>query len=177
MHKLTNFFNEKQLNRLLAACNDEDLVYPTDNGDTTYATKWNSNDFADIQDKCDTMFIEYGYDTSHSSCRLQRTEPNATYKTHRDFMGKRISLVIYLEGADGTIFYKDAVKQADKTFKGIDPTEDTFTPNAGYWFDNHTEGQYHMYQNTQTTPRWIFMYNIMQMDGGTPIVRAEIGQP
>lgn len=171
MNYLKDFFTEEQFNRLLSYCNDEDLQY--NEPDSPYSTKWDMNNLSDIKDKLDTMFIEYGYNTKHTNCRLQRTEPNAVYKTHKDFMGKRVSLIIYLVGKDGTTFYEDAVKQEDKTFKGSNPTVDTFTPNAGYWFDNHENGRYHSYQNTQDTPRWILMYNIMQMDGEKPVVTGD----
>lgn len=120
MNYLKDFFTEEQFNRLLSYCNDEDLH---EGGDPAFSAKWDDRNLSDIRDKLDTMFIEYGYNTSHSNCRLQRTEPNAEYKTHKDFLGKRVSLIIYLIGEDGTTFYEDAVKQQDKTFKGINPTE------------------------------------------------------
>ena len=161
INHLTNFFKDYEFENLLEHCNDDGLRF-TGNGDE-YAIK--QGDYLDFaKDKCDTMFIEYGYDTSNTIPRLQKTMPHVEYKCHNDFMGKRIALIIYLIGNDGTIFYETAVRTGQSNnVKGINPEQDTFIPNNGYWFDNHEKQLYHSYENTQDTPRWIFMYNVMQL--------------
>lgn len=158
MNRLNNFFQDFELEKILEHCNDDGLTI-TGNSDV-YLLK--SGDWLNwAKDKCDTLLTEYGYDTAVSNARLQKTMPLVEYPIHRDFSGKIVSLIIYLIGKDGTVFYENAEKKG-KVFYGINPTVDTFTPNTGYWFDNQKNNHWHSYQNTQDTPRWIFMYNVVQ---------------
>ena len=161
MNRLNNFFEDFELELLLEHCNDDDLIQ---NANTKDVSVKSGGWIKSMHNKCDTMLTEYGYDTTNSNCRLQTTMPGTAYKTHRDSEAKQVSLIIYLIGKDGTVFYEDAEKKnLDGVWRwyGSNPSVDTFTPNTGYWFDNHESQVWHSYKNTQDTPRWIFMYNVL----------------
>lgn len=121
----------------------------------------------DINQYIDKYFNNLGYNTEESVCRLQGTLPGTEYKIHKDTPSKILTLLIYVKGEEGTTFYED-VKGKDhitwnagspKADWGINPTVDTFTPNAGYWFDRDSQ-PWHSYTNNQDSIRWVFMYNI-----------------
>ena len=124
----------------------------------------------DIHTHIDNFFKDLGYNTENSTCRLQGTKPGAEYKIHKDKPSKVVTLLIYVKGQEGTTFYEDVHGKAHITWNegcpkadwGINPTVDTFTPNAGYWFDRNSQ-PWHSYENTQDTIRWVFMYNIQDI--------------
>lgn len=131
-----------------------------------------------IHDYIDKFFDELGYNTEKSTCRLQGTKPGAEYKPHKDTPSKVVTLLIYVKGKEGTTFYEDVKGKHHETWNegcpkaewGINPTVDTFTPNAGYWFDRDSQ-PWHSYWNTQETIRWVFMYNIQDTGAYTSVGR------
>jgi len=155
-HKLTNFFPNYMFAKILMDAEQgtktlmEHPDLPLRIDSDTYAK-------SEIHTFIDTFFQERGYDTKNSTCRLQGTEPHSQYKVHQDTPSKKITLLIYVKGVDGTTFYESAYKE-NRQWIGENPTVDTFTPNAGYWFDA-THRPFHSYANTQDTMRWVFMYN------------------
>ena len=123
-----------------------------------------------IQQYIDKYFDNLGYNTEKSVCRLQGTKPGTEYKIHKDTPSKVVTLLIYVKGEEGTTFYEDVKGKDHITWNrgcpqadwGINPTVDTFTPNAGYWFDRDSQ-PWHSYTNNQDSIRWVFMYNIQDI--------------
>ena len=122
-----------------------------------------------IHDYIDEYFENYGYNTEQSVCRLQGTLPGAEYKVHKDTPSKVVTLLIYVKGEDGTTFYESAYKE-NTQWIGENPTVDTFTPNAGYWFAKESQ-PWHSYHNNQDSIRWVFMYNIQDTGAYTSVGR------
>lgn len=164
--KIEDFFPQEYFNELQnLAQNGGDALYEDRSAGRAldiYSGPANIN--PTINDYCDNYFTSLGY-TTHgaerkSQCRLQGTVPQTEYKCHKDAEFKEVTLLIYIypTEADGTIFYEE-----DNHLQRTHKIEDTWKPNSGYWF-NRDQSPYHSYRNTLTCPRWVFMYNILDLN-------------
>ena len=130
----------------------------------------------DIHKHCNKFFDNLGYNTERTTCRLQGVKPGTEYKIHKDTPSKVVTLLIYVKGEEGTTFYEDVHPKSHISWNdgcpkadwGINPTVDTFTPNAGYWF-NKEDQPWHSYKNNQDSIRWVFMYNIQDIGAYTSV--------
>ena len=169
--KLTDFFPADMFAEILNAAEQgtkhakelPDLPLIIDVETFTKTGKFDSR----IHSYIDKYFDNLGYNTEKSVCRLQGTLPGTEYKIHKDTPSKVVTLLIYVKGEEGTTFYEDVHPKSHISWNdgcpkadwGINPTVDTFTPNAGYWFDRDSQ-PWHSYKNNQDSIRWVFMYNI-----------------
>lgn len=175
--KLTDFFPADMFAEILNAA-EQGTEYAKKHPDLPLIIDTDTFNRGYINNYIDAYFNELGYNTENSTCRLQGTFPGTEYKIHKDTPSKVVTLLIYVKGEEGTTFYED-VKGKDhiswndglpKHNWGINPTVDTFTPNAGYWFDKETQ-PWHSYTNNQDSTRWVFMYNIIDAGAYTSVSR------
>ena len=165
--KLTDFFPEDMFAEILNAA-EQGTENAKDHPDLPLIIDVDTFIDGHIHSYIDKFFDNLGYNTSESTCRLQGTKPGTEYKIHKDTPGKSVTLLIYVKGQEGTTFYEDVKGKDHITWNkgcpqadwGINPTVDTFTPNAGYWFAKETQ-PWHSYKNNQDSIRWVFMYNII----------------
>ena len=177
VHKLYNFFPDDMFTEILNAA---EKGMPKDMEHPELPLILDTNIYQDtrIHTYVDDFFSDLGYDTTHSVSRLQGTKPGAEYKIHKDTPSKIVTLLIYIKGQEGTTFYEDVHPKSHISWNdgcpkadwGINPTVDTFTPNAGYWFSRDDQ-PWHSYHNNQDSIRWVFMYNIQDKGVYTSVGR------
>jgi len=167
--KLTDFFPADMFAEILNAA-ERGTKHAKDHSDLPLILDIQTFKDGHIHQYIDKYFDNLGYNTEQSICRLQGTKPGTEYKIHKDTPSKVVTLLIYVKGEEGTTFYEDVHSKSHiswndgcpKSDWGINPTVDTFTPNAGYWFDRDSQ-PWHSYTNNQDSIRWVFMYNIQDI--------------
>ena len=173
--KVTDFFPADMFAEILNAA-EQGTEYARKHPDLPLIIDIDTFKDGHIQQYIDKYFDNLGYNTEQSVCRLQGTLPGTEYKIHKDTPSKVVTLLIYVKGQEGTTFYEDVHPKTHISWNdgcpkadwGINPTVDTFTPNAGYWF-NKEDQPWHSYKNNQDSIRWVFMYNIQDIGAYTSV--------